>query len=241
MVRLIFIFCFYLSLNSAYASDVKTLGRNLKSNDLSVHENAKAELVVRANRGDVLAQRILGAYYAVGPGADKAKAVEYLEKAANQGDGISCILLGDIYFAKGGSFDKPALDLFSKANRLFVAGASERVAICHRTGRGCKKSISEAVAELVRTRRGRDEFVANFLLSDIHYDELSSPMKAVEYANIAIQLYDKNKHGEEIRFKIEAILKNKGIKPAAEADKPDKRLNRPDQIRVKPTASPDRR
>lgn len=102
-----------------------------------------------AKRGDVLAQRMVGEYYLKGIGTQKSvtDAMQWLEKASNQGNDAAMVMLGALclseYRIATGGCDP--IKLFSDAAALGNSDAYLNLGLCFEQGISCEQSFAQAL------------------------------------------------------------------------------------------------
>jgi TPR repeat protein len=103
---------------------------------------AATDCLDAANAGDRASMRNLGLMYRIGSGVkqDKAEALRWFRKAAEQGDGLAMYLLGDDL-----KDDSERLYWFRKAADAGIPAAMYALASAYEEGRGVEKDYAEAI------------------------------------------------------------------------------------------------
>jgi uncharacterized protein len=101
-----------------------------------------------AERGDAIAQRVVGDFYrrGVGVGRSAADAEQWLEKAIAQGDTAAMVLLGGMILedpAQSARFSR-AVELFRQGSALGNADAEYNLGVCLRRGFGIAPDREQA-------------------------------------------------------------------------------------------------
>jgi len=157
---------------------------------LSLNLPVKADLKIRAEKGDPQAQLELGSKYFLGDGVPKnfVEAAKWLRKASDQGDASAQCLLGRLYDkGEGVPMDyMEALKLYRKAADQGNANAQLVVGTAYLTGKTVEKDLVEGYAYFCLASISWED--ARKVLTQIEEGKILSPEQIAAGQNRAKEL-----------------------------------------------------
>jgi TPR repeat protein len=144
-----------------------------------------------AERGDALAQRVVGDFYLRGLGVDpemnepdrRAQARRWLASSAEQGNVAAMVMLGGLILQDPAATDQypEAVDLFRRAATQGNADAEYNLGVCLRRGLGVAVD-DKAAEQCYRSAAGRNHVSAQLALGDLIAQSATSDGEWLEAA-----------------------------------------------------------